>query len=613
MKLYILPLLLLCFLSILSATNVPAGSVEGTWTLEGSPYNVLGNVSVAATKSLLIEPGVEIFFNSDSGLSIYGRIVAIGTESNPIKFDAINPNWGWLGIRMDLNPTARDSSYFVYTNIQNANGTGLSMNYSRKLRISNCHFVNNNFCAAFSLAGGGLSATRCEGVIENCIFDNNIGGSGGGAYIGVSKLRLLNNVFTHNYSDNGGALVIHQSTVMMKNNKIVNNYAQSYGGGIALSQTDGICEFNTIQGNISSFMGGGVSLTESSTLLSNNVIVENEAQESGGGIYIYGHKYTTPVFLNCLIYKNKADYGGGINIDRSSPELINTTVYGNIVSVGGPQVYINYEGYSPIFRSCNIQDGVNGFSGDGSGEFYDLSNYTQCIDVEPQFIGIGPYSYMPRNGSPVINLGTNNLPDGVILPTSDIAGNPRTFGNAIDIGPYEWQGIEFDFNVIQNGNLVTFTTSCNQEILDIHWDFDMDGIIDSDDPNPTHYYNTMGNYDVGCYVNGGIGGMVKKSCVQVLTANEDAIQPLQSMTLEVYPNPFTNSLQIRTEGMSNKDSKLSIYDVKGRLVQEFSQVKNTDTIWNGCDKDGNRVANGVYFIRFQNGSNNSIKKIVKLK
>jgi hypothetical protein len=66
--------------------------------------------------------------------------------------------------------------------------------------------------------------------------------------------------------------------------------------------------------------------------------------------------------------------------------------------------------------------------------YYDLTNITG----DPLFSGNTdhPYSLLP--GSPCIDAGTINLPDGLALPSFDLAGNPRIYNDSVDIGAYEF-------------------------------------------------------------------------------------------------------------------------------------------------------------------------------
>ena len=89
----------------------PYISIDTTWTLAGSPYILTSNVVIEVGITLTIEPGVEIRFNSGTGLYIsqyriydnwyHGALVAEGTADNPIIFtsNAATPSPGdWKGI-----------------------------------------------------------------------------------------------------------------------------------------------------------------------------------------------------------------------------------------------------------------------------------------------------------------------------------------------------------------------------------------------------------------------------------------------------------------------------------------------------------------------------------
>ena len=64
------------------------------------------------------------------------------------------------------------------------------------------------------------------------------------------------------------------------------------------------------------------------------------------------------------------------------------------------------------------------------------------IDEDPLFAYFGENPYSIRSQSPCIDAGTLDLPEGVILPETDLAGNRRVVGNNIDMGAYEYQGTE---------------------------------------------------------------------------------------------------------------------------------------------------------------------------
>ena len=48
--------------SLYPQTNIPPGDVYGTWGISGSPYHILGDITIPNDSSLFIEPGVYLQF-----------------------------------------------------------------------------------------------------------------------------------------------------------------------------------------------------------------------------------------------------------------------------------------------------------------------------------------------------------------------------------------------------------------------------------------------------------------------------------------------------------------------------------------------------------------------
>ena len=63
------------------------------------------------------------------------------------------------------------------------------------------------------------------------------------------------------------------------------------------------------------------------------------------------------------------------------------------------------------------------------------------LNEDPLWLGTGDFPYYLQPGSPCIDAGTLDLPAGIELPEFDLAGNPRIYGNTVDMGAYEWQGV----------------------------------------------------------------------------------------------------------------------------------------------------------------------------
>lgn len=86
-----------------------------------------------------------------------------------------------------------------------------------------------------------------------------------------------------------------------------------------------------------------------------------------------------------------------------------------------------------------------------------------------------------------------------------------------------------------------------------------------------------------------------------------------------YPNPFTRTTTFSFDIPKNPTSQveLSIYNIKGQLVRDLkpeSKFSGTcSVIWDGKDKDGKSVPDGIYFYKMKGGSFTSTKKVILIK
>jgi parallel beta-helix repeat protein len=144
------------------ATDVPGGPVSGTWNAAGSPYNVLGDITVPAGESLTIEPGVEVVFQGDYELTALGIIDAVGAVADSIHFRGVVD---WTGIRLESQSTA---SRFEYCRIQGSD-TGIE-SVRAPVEIVNCHLHDHTTAIdIFDVGSASPAAVEIRDTrIESC-------------------------------------------------------------------------------------------------------------------------------------------------------------------------------------------------------------------------------------------------------------------------------------------------------------------------------------------------------------------------------------------------------------------------------------------------------------
>ena len=160
------------------------------------------------------------------------------------------------------------------------------------------------------------------------------------------------------------------------------------------------------------------------------------------GILIFAHNdqklnivnstFTGNVFNG--VYVENAPFRLAYGIET---EIINTIIHDNdteysIILRGNPALGI------PVVdvHHSIIENGLEGVYIDGFG----ILNWDEetIIEGDPLFMFEGEYPYSLQEDSPAIDAGSLELPEGVVLPEYDLAGNLRIRGNGIDIGAYEY-------------------------------------------------------------------------------------------------------------------------------------------------------------------------------
>jgi YVTN family beta-propeller protein len=105
------------------------------------------------------------------------------------------------------------------------------------------------------------------------------------------------------------------------------------------------------------------------------------------------------------------------------------------------------------------------------------------------------------------------------------------------------------------------------------------------------------------------------------TAVEELTGEPSPLYIRVAPNPFRDRVSISLEGLSAYGvigvSKISIFDVSGRVVKQFpipnSQFPIVRLTWDGWDEEGKKLPSGVYYLRVEAGNFKAVRKLLLVK
>jgi hypothetical protein len=320
-------------------------------------------------------------------------------------------------------------------------GGGAAKSYHQDANciLNNCMLVGN---VATNAGGGAYGSTLSNCMISNNSISVNVGAYAYGITIyggGVESCALNNCLLVSNslsalgYSSYGfGAYGGGADSSTLSNCTIVGNFAtndfdRTYGGGAENSSLNHC----TLSGNSAVYGGGADNSTLNyCTLMGNSAGIGGGANGMLTNCLVYGNTAYTAgggaaggVLVNCTVVSNSQTqhgYGGGGGVLGSVAQ--NCIIYYNNSSNG----FLNYYYPAPPYTSsltncCTYPLPPNG-----------MGNITNA----PNFIDLAAGNFHLQTNSPCINAGTNSF----IATGTDLDGNPRIVGIAVDMGAYEYQG-----------------------------------------------------------------------------------------------------------------------------------------------------------------------------
>ena len=295
---------------------VLSDTISGVLRIENSPYIIRGRVTVPYDSTLIIEPGVEIYFKSSENfedfnyddlrvgmLEVFGNIVADGTKDSMITFSRANEKGHWGIVFIQTNDTTVLNS-FDYCNFEYGNKAegiqiedsrfGMIMTYYSKVRIENSTVQN--------CKNNGITFYYSDAYVSNNTIRDN---QDEGITCYTTNAEITNNLFQNNIENS--ILFYNFSEGIIKNNVM-----------IGIGESIGI--YNR-----------GISLYKSTAAIINNSI----SNFNGQGIYIFNYEYLNYGLPIDIIISDNLITNNFIGIDLTCrygiyPVISENTISGNI-------------------------------------------------------------------------------------------------------------------------------------------------------------------------------------------------------------------------------------------------------------------------------------------
>ena len=440
----------------------------------------------------------------------------------------------------------------------------------------------NRDCEAHPVILDGQNARRLLYQPANIYYDSTV-------WDGLTIARGYSN-------ENGGGVYLRQGGII-SNCTITNCRSTSYGGGVyAVSGTVRNCLF--LSDSASS--GGAIYTSNNNCIVSNCTLLGNKAYY-GGGTYGSGQYY------NCLIANNTANYYGGTYFtsgDMSNCHIVaNQTLYSSSLNYSYGLVH------NSLFWGNRSPNNPNAYQINTSttythcafeGNYPDNATMVGCFILSSENEGdlTSPLFVRPsvgagaeyalgndwtlQEGSILIDRGY--IDSAIMLPSIDLAGNPRLQNGTVDIGCYESSLLGLILPDYANG--IIYVTPSGAGLRDgTSWANALDDI------NTASLYSSLSGHPQV---------WVAEGTYQGDTAGLSAFTMMGGV--DVYGGfagnePATFNLDAR-----NVETHLTVLDGVGsrRVLYQPTAFSTDSAVWDGFLISGGRLANygdygaGVY-------------------
>jgi len=132
---------------------------------------------------------------------------------------------------------------------------------------------------------------------------------------------------------------------------------------------------------------------------------------------------------------------------------------------------------------------------------------------------------------------------------------------------------------------------------------------------------TIGQYDAGSHTGGTFtlgGGFWQGGLGAVVGVPEAPVVPgLAFRFWPAAPNPVRGACRLSFDLAAAAPARVLVHDVAGRVVRTMElgslPAGHHEREWHAEDDKGERVANGVYFIRLDGGASRAVQKVLVIR
>ncbi|OIN58029.1 beta strand repeat-containing protein [Arsenicibacter rosenii] len=365
----------------------------------GGGLRVMGNVTITGSdisQNTAGNTGGGINMSSANIISI--QSTTISQNSSGFPGGGINTSGGSSFLLADVIIEGNKSQYSgggIYSSVANFTITNSRV---RQNQVSNG-------------PGGGINSFGTT-YITNCDVSQNtaVGSPGGGVY-GNNPVITSSTISQNQTSSQGGGIYSNNSLTLVRS--VVSQNQANDGGGLYAAA--GLVQSSTITGNNSLNTGGGHYTNGGAFLAINSLYSRNRASTSGGAIYATSPNTLT--LLNTSVSSNSAITGAAVSGTGVSA--------GNSIFWGNGTPATTFEG-SISLKNSLAESGAS-FTDAGGNK-----------NTDPQFTSPATDDLRVPACSPAVNTGNSALFTAAAPLTTDVAGNQRIIGTAIDMGAYEF-------------------------------------------------------------------------------------------------------------------------------------------------------------------------------